>query len=99
MPYQEKNKTRESSTIMEKRVFSDPTIPAFFVASKKSFSITPQPNPSSGQIEFLVSGQNIDSAVQELYQNVRIGALDLIVAIKMMRNSIYALRSREVKHG
>lgn len=78
---------------MEKRIFSDPAIPAFFEASFKPFKITPQRNQNSGQVEFLVEGSGIDEALTQLYANESIGALDFIKALKALRSSIFALKS------
>jgi hypothetical protein len=79
---------------MEKKIFSDPSLPAYFQASKKDFKIIPQKN-SAGQVEFLVEGDGIDEALSELYANSSVGALDLIGALKGLRSSIFALRDRK----
>lgn len=76
---------------MEKRIFSDPSIPAFFQASSKPFKVIPQRN-TDGQVEFLVQGVDIDKAVSELYSNAPVGALDFIKALKGLRSSIFALK-------
>ena len=76
---------------MEKRIFSDPTIPAYFQASNKNFKIIPQRN-QNGQVEFLVEGQDIDKALTDLYSNVQVGVLDFIKALKGLRSSIFALK-------
>lgn len=76
---------------MEKRIFSDPTIPSYFVASNKPFKIIPQRN-TNGQVEFSVEGQGIDQALDELYSNSPVGALDYIKALKSFRSSIFALK-------
>jgi len=76
---------------MEQRIFSDPSIPAFFQAAKKPFRIIPQRN-NSGQVEFFVEGQGIDEALSELFKNVSVGALDYITALKTLRSSIFALK-------
>lgn len=76
---------------MEKRIFSDPSIPAFFQASGKPFKIIPQ-RSHSGQVEFIVEGQDIDNALLELYGNVPVGVLDFIKALKGLRSSIFALK-------
>lgn len=76
---------------MEKRVFSDPTIPAYFVAANKPFKVVPHKN-LTGQVEFRVEGENIDSAVDELYSNADVGVLDFIKALKSLRSSIFALK-------
>ncbi|MDA8325649.1 MAG: hypothetical protein M0033_05460 [Nitrospiraceae bacterium] len=67
---------------MEKRVYSNPSIPAFFEASGKPFKISPQRNPETGQVEFLVQGKDLDQALQELYSNPQIGILDYLKALK-----------------
>ena len=76
---------------MEQRIFSDPSIPAFFQASNKPFKVIPQRNVS-GQVEFSVEGKNIDKALDELYQNALVGVLDYIKALKGLRSSIFALK-------
>lgn len=58
---------------MEKRLFSDPTIPSYFQASGKPFKIILQRNTTDGQVEFLVEGENIDQALNELYGNASVG--------------------------
>lgn len=79
---------------MEKRIFSDPIIPAFFAASQKPFKITPRRNQGGQQmVEFLVEGSGIDEALNELYRNELVGALDFIKALKALRSSIFALKS------
>lgn len=77
---------------MEQRTFSDPSIPAYFQAANKSFKIIPQRNESTGQVEFLVEGQGIDKALDELYQNAPVGSLDYIRVLKSLRSSIFALK-------
>jgi hypothetical protein len=79
---------------MEKRLFSDPSMPAFFQASNKPFKITPQRNSTDGQVEFLVEGENIDQALNELFGNVNVGVLDYIKALKALRSSIFALKAK-----
>ncbi len=76
---------------MEKRIFSDPTIPAYFQASNKPFKVIPQRN-DNGQVEFLVEGKDIDKALNELYSNASVGVLDLIRCLKGLRSSIFALK-------
>jgi len=76
---------------MEKRIFSDPSIPAYFQASNKNFKIIPQRN-QNGQVEFLVEGQDIDKALTDLYSNAQVGVLDYIRALKGFRSSIFALK-------
>ena len=67
---------------MEKCIYPDPTIPAFFEASGKSFKISPQRNPETGRVEFLVQGEDLDQALQELYSNPQVGVLDFLRALK-----------------
>ncbi|MDA8086741.1 MAG: hypothetical protein M0Z75_08585 [Nitrospiraceae bacterium] len=76
---------------MKKRIFSDPSIVAFFEASKKPFRIIPQ-RASNGQVEFLVEGEGIDQALDELYSNRQVGVLDFIKSLKGLRSSIFALK-------
>lgn len=76
---------------MEQRIFSDPTIPAFFQAANKPFKVIPQKN-INGQVEFLVEGQEIDNALDELYSNIPVGALNFIRCLKGLRSSIFALK-------
>ena len=77
---------------MEKRIFTDTSIPAYFQASGKPFKVISQVNTKSGQVEFCVEGENIDLALNELYANVTIGVLDYIKAFKSLRSSIFALK-------
>ena len=77
---------------MEARIFSDPVYPAGFAALHKKFTIKPQKNPISDRVEFLVEGEGIDSALQEIYDNEFVGILDYIKALKSLRSSIFALK-------
>lgn len=76
---------------MEQRIFSDPSIPAYFQASNKPFKVIPR-RSLNGQVEFSVEGQGIDQALDELYSNSPVGALDYIKALKSLRSSIFALK-------
>jgi len=76
---------------MEKRTFSDPSIPAFFQAANKPFKVIPHRN-DTGQVEFIVEGENIDNALNELYENTSVGCLDFIKSLKGLRSSIFALK-------
>lgn len=76
---------------MEKRIFSDPAIPAFFQAANKPFKVIPQKS-GNGQVEFVVEGEDIDSALNELYANRSVGCLDFIKSLKSLRSSIFALK-------
>ena len=73
---------------MEKRVFSDPSIPSYFQAAGKPFKIIPQLNTETGQVEFLVEGEKIDRALNELYANAPVGVLDYIKALKSFQSSM-----------
>lgn len=76
---------------LEKRVFSDPTIPAGFIATNKSFKIIPHKN-LSGQVEFRVEGVAIDEALNELYSDVPVGVMTYITALKRLRSAIFSLK-------
>ncbi len=78
---------------MEKRIYSDPAIPSFYQATNKPFIITPQRNTETGQVEFVVQGENLDSALQELYSNPLVGVLDFLRALKGFRSAIFALKA------
>jgi hypothetical protein len=77
---------------MEKRIFNDPSIPSFFQAANKPFKILPHRNDNTGQVEFMVEGDGIDSALDEIYANTPVGVLDYIKALKSFRSSIFALK-------
>lgn len=77
---------------MEQRIFSDPSIPAFFEASHKPYKIIPQRNSVSGQVEFLVEGIGIDEALDELYADFPVGVLSYIRSLKGLRSAIFALK-------
>lgn len=76
---------------MEKRIFSDASIPAFFQAANKPFKVIPQ-RKDNGQVEFCVEGHDIDKALDELYANSPVGVLDFIRCLKGLRSSIFALK-------
>lgn len=77
---------------MEKRNFSDPAILAGFEALKKDFIITSQKNPDTNMVDWLVEGDDIDGALQEIYSNSKVGVLDFIKSLKSFRSSIFALK-------
>jgi len=77
---------------METRVYQSPEQPAYFQAAKKPFQIIPQNNPLTNRVEFLVIGDGIDNALQELYANTPVGVLDFIKELKSLRSSIFALK-------
>ena len=76
---------------MGKRIFSDSSIPAYFQAANKPFKVIPQRN-GTGQVEFLVEGDDIDGALSELYSNAPVGVLDFIKAFKGLRSCIFAMK-------
>ena len=77
---------------METRIFQSPEPPAFFQAKKKPFQVISQRNSESGRVEFLVIGEGIDAALQEMYTNEPVGVLDFIKELKGLRSSIFALK-------
>jgi hypothetical protein len=77
--------------LLEKRVFSDPTIPAGFIATNKPFKIIPHKN-LSGQVEFHVEGIGIDEALDELYADVPVGVMTYVRALKGLRSAIFSLK-------
>jgi hypothetical protein len=58
--------------------------------SLKKHKITPKRRPD-GRIVFEITG-NIDSDLEELYANGKVGALDFLKALKTIRSSIFALK-------
>lgn len=76
---------------MDSRVFSDPTIPAFFQATLKKLKVIPKKD-IDGKVVFLVEGDEIDRALDELYSNAPVGVLDFIRCLKGLRSSIFALK-------
>ena len=83
----------EKRKALERRIYSDPAIPAFFEARGKPFKISPQRNPETGQVEFLAEGKDLDQALQELYSNPQVGVLNFLRALKGYRAAIFALKS------
>lgn len=83
---------------MEKRIFSDPSIPAYFQASNKPFKVIPQ-RATNGQVEFSVEGESIDQALNELYANTPVGVLSFIRCLKGLRSSIWALKGARDEKG
>ena len=83
----ENEKANDGNTI-----YQDPNPPAFFKAVNKPFQIIPQKDPDTGRVEFLVSGEGIDGALQELYTNAPVGVLDFIKELRSLRSSIFALK-------
>lgn len=76
---------------MEKRVFSDPTIPSFFIAANKPFKVIPHKS-LSGQVEFRMEGTNIDGALEALYGYASVEVLDFITALKGHLSSIFTIK-------
>lgn len=84
---------KEEATLdMEKRKFSDPAILAAFEALEKPFTITSMRNPDTNMVDWLVEGDDIDVALQEIYSNASVGVLDFIKSLKSFRSSIFALK-------
>ena len=75
-----------------KKIFSDPTIPAFFQTTQKPFTITPQQD-QDGRVVFHVEGRGIDEALQELYSNPSVKVLDFIRSLKGFRSCIFQLKN------
>lgn len=73
----------------EKHTFEDAVIVAFL--SLRNYKISPQ-KTDSGKVVFVVEGEKIDNALQELYGNASVGVLDFIKALKGLRSSIFALK-------
>ena len=74
---------------VETHTFEDSSIAAFL--SIKKLKIIPQIT-DAGKVVFLVEGPDINKALSALYNNEKVGALDLIKAMKAMRSSIFALK-------
>jgi hypothetical protein len=87
-----KNHKEDIGESVEKRIFSDPSLPAGFEALKESFIIIPHKNPTTGDVEFQVEGEGIDEALEKIYKNSPVGVLDFIKALKSFRSSIFALK-------
>lgn len=85
----EKNKTAENGK--ETRIFEDVIIPGFLKVHCKRFEIIPMKN-NRGKVVFMVRGEDIDSALQEMYSNAKIGCMDFIKEIKGLKSSIFALK-------
>lgn len=77
------------------QVFSDPSIPAFIKALKKSIKVLPYKEPT-GVVVFIVEGDknSIEEAIDEFYKNASVGVLDYIKELKELRSAIYVLRSK-----
>jgi hypothetical protein len=77
---------------METRVYQSPEQPAYYLAAKKPFQVISQNNPLTNRVEFLVIGEGIDLALQEMYSNASVGIIDFIKELKSLRSSIFALK-------
>lgn len=77
---------------MDMMTFEDTTIVTFLALKK--FKVTPQKTPS-GKVQFIVQGENINGAIDELYSNSPVGALDYIKTFKALRSSIFALKGSQ----
>jgi hypothetical protein len=85
----------EVKQLQEKRIFSDPTIPAAFEASGKNFTITPRWNPEQELVDFTVEGTEIDAALDEIYRNAPVPVLSFIRSLKSLRSAIFTLKKRK----
>ncbi|HUL00273.1 MAG TPA: hypothetical protein VLX29_05385 [Nitrospirota bacterium] len=77
--------------LIEKRVFSDPVIPAYFIAVNKPFKVIPHKN-LSGQVDFRVEGFGIDEAQDEFYADTHVGVSTYVRALKGLRSAIFSLK-------
>ncbi len=79
---------------MERREFTDSTIPSFFIAANRPITVLPKKVPESKLVVFIAEAEEgvIDKALEDLYANYRVPALDLIKALKTLRSMIYALK-------
>jgi hypothetical protein len=89
---QGKEADRATDATIEKRIFTDPIIPAFFKTVDKPFTITHKKNPTTNFIEWEVTGYGIDAALQELFNNPTIPIMTFIKEWKVLRQSIFALK-------
>lgn len=76
---------------MEKRIYSDVSIPAYLQTIQKPFTITPELG-TDGIVRFIVEGNGIDDALKELFANASVPALDYIKNLKSLRSSIFVLK-------
>ena len=83
-------KAKEVVIDLEKHTFEDASIVAFL--SLRNFKITPHKEPN-GKVVFFVEGENVDSALADLYDNAQIGVLDFIKTFKALRSSIFSLKA------
>jgi hypothetical protein len=74
---------------VEKQTFEDASIVTYL--SLRNFKIIPQ-RTDIGRVVFVVEGPNITEALQEIYQNKKVGVLDFIKTLKVIRSSIYTLK-------
>ncbi len=77
---------------MAKLVLDDATVVSFL--SLRKFKVTPQ-RQQEGRVDFLVEGEGINEALQDLYGNAPVGVLDYIKTFKALRSSIFALKGRQ----
>ncbi|NLH79031.1 MAG: hypothetical protein GX465_18585 [Acidobacteria bacterium] len=80
---------------MDKVELDDASVVAFL--SLKKLRITPQLK-LDGKVSFLIEGDNINEALQELYGNASVGILDYIKAFKGFRSSIFAMKRGRDDH-
>jgi hypothetical protein len=60
------------------------------ILKAKNIDVTPISN-SNGKVVYRIGG-NAEQALQEIYANCQVGALDVLQSIKFTRSAIFALR-------
>lgn len=76
---------------MGKRTFEDPTIAAFIQTVNPDIRITPH-RREDGKVVFDAEGDGIDEALEALYKNAVVSAIDFIKNLKSFRASIFTLK-------
>ena len=74
----------------EKQTLEDSTIVAFL--SPKGFKVIPQ-KTFNARVVFMVEGNNINQALQDLCANAQVGVLDFIKTLKAVHSSIFAIKA------
>lgn len=67
----------------------DPSICAYLQI--KGFKVIPQ-KLQNGKVSFLIEGNKINEALQELYSNPLVPVMDFIKTLKALRGSIFTLK-------
>jgi hypothetical protein len=75
---------------MEQRKELEDSILAGIIATFKNIKVNPK-RDFSGRVVFLVSG-DVDEAIEAVYANRPVGALDVLRSIKGMRQAIFSLK-------